>query len=65
MLYTQCIKATEEDNIMKTTNLCRQALPYPNAATRRQIVNRILDMLLMAAIGAGLGAMLLLGLALA
>lgn len=45
---------------MKTTTIYKQALPYPNAASRRQILHRILDLLLMAAIGAGCAAMLLL-----
>ena len=50
---------------MKTTTIREHALSYPNAATRKQIVNKIVDLLLMAAIGAGLAAMLLLLLALA
>lgn len=50
---------------MKTTTIRKQALPYPNAATRRQVAHKILDLLLMAAIGAGAAAMLLLLLALA
>lgn len=49
---------------MKTTTFCKRALPYPNAASRRQILNRILDLLLMAAIGAGIATMLLFVLAL-
>ena len=50
---------------MKTTTVRKAAIAYPNAATRRQIANKVLDLLLMAAIGAGLAAMLLLLLALA
>ena len=56
---------------MKTNNVCRQnyqacaPIPFPNAATRRQILNKVLDYLLMGAIGSGLGAMLLFILALA
>ena len=53
---------------MKTVvckSTCRPAFPYPNAATRRQVANKVLDLLLMAAVGAGLAAMLLLLLALA
>lgn len=38
--------------------------PYPNAATRRQILHKLLDTLIMGAAGAGLGALLLLMLAL-
>ena len=33
--------------------------PYPNAATRRQILNKVLDLLLTGAIGAAIAAMLL------
>ena len=40
-------------------------LPFPNAPSRRQVLNRILDVLLVAASGAGIGAMLLLFLVLA
>lgn len=40
-------------------------LPFPNAASRRQVFNRVLDVLLVAASGAGIGAMLLLFLVLA
>ena len=36
------------------------SIPLPNAATRRQMVQRVLDGLLMAASGAGIGAMILL-----
>ena len=42
-----------------TRNENRPALPYPNAATRRQILNRVLDLLLTCAIGAAFAAMLL------
>lgn len=49
---------------MKTTTVRKSALPYPNAATRRQIANKVLDLMLMAAIGAGSAAMLLVLLAL-
>ena len=55
----------EEDNNMKTTVIRTKAPAYPNAATRRQIAHKILDLLLMAAIGAGAAAMLLFLLALA
>lgn len=33
--------------------------PYPNAATRRQIRQKVLDFLVMVASGMGIGAMLL------
>jgi hypothetical protein len=38
----------------------RPAVPYPNAATRREVLHKILDTLLVAASGMGIGAMLLL-----
>ncbi len=48
---------------MKTATMTKSAnrpvLPYPNAATRRQILNRVLDLLLTGAIGAAIAAMLL------
>ena len=50
---------------MKTTVIRTKAPAYPNTATRRQIAHKILDLLLMAAIGAGAAAMLLFLLALA
>lgn len=31
-------------------------IPYPNAATRRELVHKFLDLLLVGAIGAGLAA---------
>ncbi len=36
------------------------SIPLPNAATRRQMLHKTLDSLLMAASGAGLGAVILL-----
>ena len=42
----------------------RPNLPYPNAATRRELFSKFLDLLLMAAIGAGAAAILLFLLAL-
>lgn len=38
----------------------RQALPYPNAATRKQIIHRFVDLLLVGAIGMAFAAMVLL-----
>ena len=35
-------------------------VPYPNAATRREVLHKILDTLLVAVSGMGIGAMLLL-----
>ena len=40
-------------------------LPYPNAASRRQIFDKVIDLLLMGASGAGAAAIVLLLLALA
>lgn len=40
-------------------------LPYPNAATRRELINKAVDLLLVAAIGVGAAAILLFLLALA
>lgn len=37
-----------------------QPLPYPNAATRRQILQKFLDLLLVAACGMGMAAAVLL-----
>lgn len=50
---------------MKTATIRRTDLntqpriPYPNAATRKELVHKFLDMVLMGAIGAGLAASLL------
>ena len=37
----------------------RPNLPYPNAATKRQIFDRFIDLLLMAALGVGTAACVL------
>ena len=56
---------------MKTTAIYSVTRPgkshvaYPNSASRRQVANRIVDLLLMAASGAGAAAMVLFLLALA
>ncbi len=42
----------------------RPNLPYPNAATKHQIVNRFIELLLMAALGVGAAAIILFILAL-
>lgn len=34
-------------------------IPYPNATSRREVVHKVLDLLIMAASGAGLAASLL------
>ncbi len=38
----------------------RPTVPYPNAATRREMLHKVLDTLLVAVSGMGIGAMLLL-----
>ena len=37
----------------------RQGIPYPNAATPRQIMNRLVDLLLVGAIGIAFAAIVL------
>lgn len=49
---------------MKTAAVYRQTIPFPNAATRRQVLSKLLDILLIAASGVGIAAMLLFVLAL-
>lgn len=49
---------------MKTVTMYKP-IPYPNAATRRQVLSRVVDLLLTAVIGIGLAASLLFLLALA
>lgn len=51
---------------MKTATVYQKKhvmVPFPNAATPRQMVHKILDGLLMAASGVGIGAIVLLALA--
>lgn len=43
----------------------RPELPYPNAATRREIFHKLLDLLLMGAIGVGAATVILFLLAIA
>lgn len=38
----------------------RPSIAYPNAATRREVLHKVLDTLLVAVSGMGIGAMLLL-----
>ena len=52
--------------VVNRANLAtRPNLPYPNAATKRQIVDRFVELLLMAALGIGAAAIILFLLALA
>lgn len=46
---------------MKTASVYRSTriAPYPNAATRREIFNKVLDYVLVGACGMGIAAMLL------
>ena len=56
----------KEDITMKTTAIRRTdfwsqpSLPHPNAATRREMIHKFLDLLIVGAVGAGLAASLLL-----
>lgn len=64
-MYADTIKDTKEVSTMKTTALYRTDyanrpnLPYPNAATRRELMHKFMDLLLMAALGVGAAAILL------
>ena len=49
----------------KVSFMNRPWTPLPNAATRRQVLNRFLETLLVIATGAAMGAMLLLAVAIA
>ncbi len=51
--------------IHRTDLANRPNLPYPNAATRRQIIDRFIELLLMGALGIGAAAIVLFSLALA
>ena len=46
---------------MKTTAVCRQkyAVPYPNAATRAELLHKVLDTVLIAASGMGMAVVLM------
>ena len=50
---------------MKRTNYNMPVIPYPNAATKQEILHKTLDLLLVAAIGAGMAACLIFLIALA
>lgn len=59
---------TKEDKYMKTTTLNKMEFPlapYPNAATKREVMHKIIDHLLMIACSAGVAAVILLMVALA
>ena len=48
---------------MKTVvckSTCRPAFPYPTAATRQEVIHKVLDTLLVAVSGMGIAAVLLL-----
>lgn len=46
--------------IERSKTKVNRGLPYPNAATKQDVLNKLIDLLLMGAIGAGLAASLLL-----
>jgi hypothetical protein len=50
--------------VYQNTRRAMPVIPYPNAMTRKEIAHKILDLLLVAAMGAGCAASLLLLLAL-
>lgn len=64
-LYPKSTKQTEEAFSMKTA-ICKSTyrpmakIPYPNAATRREVLHKLLDTVLVAASGMGIAAMFLL-----
>lgn len=45
--------------VYRQSHTVRQGLPYPNAATHRQIMNRLMDLLLVGAIGMAFAAIVL------
>lgn len=45
---------------LKLYNRPKKQLPYPNAATRQEILHKVTDALLLAASGVGIAAILLL-----
>lgn len=51
--------------VCKTTCAFKNQIPYPNAMTRKEMLHKVLDTLIVAASGMGLAASLLLLLALA
>ena len=68
LFYTLVINKNKEELSMKTA-VCKNCqpmnrIPYPNAATGREILHKTLDAALVAACGMGVAAMVLLGLVL-
>ena len=45
--------------VIRSYNTTTPQIPYPNAATRKELVDRFLDLLIMGAIGAGLAISIL------
>lgn len=45
--------------VVKRTNNHMPVMPFPNAATKQELLQKFLDLLLVAAIGAGLAASLI------
>ena len=61
LLYPNVTKEIQEETEMKTaayrtSKNVRPAIPFPNAATRRQMVQKFLDFVLMSAISLGIAA---------
>lgn len=50
------MKAT---TVYRTNFMSRPVVPYPNAASRRHVLGKLLDILLVTASGAGIAAVLL------
>lgn len=60
--YNEATKQ-KEDNLMKTAVINKMELPlapYPNAATRREILHKVVDHLLIMASCAGIASVILL-----
>ena len=66
IFYHWLIKIAKEVHTMKATFVYqrnfanRPHAPYPNAATNQEILHKLLDLLLVAALGVGAAAILLL-----
>lgn len=54
-----------KNTVCKVSFMNRPWVPVPNAATRRQVLDRILETLMVVATGAALGALLLLAVSIA
>ena len=65
-LYSLDTNKRKEESLMKTATIrntqvkSRPPIPYPNAATRAELLHKLLDLLITGLIGAGLAASLLL-----